>query len=138
VASGEISVSFSAGGVATAYANAMLDWLFRAQTLAQPTNIQVALFSTACSDAAAGTELTGGSYARVTCNGWDTASGGASANTAAITFPQATGDWSAATHAALYDSAGPTYMMWLDVNDLTVLNGEYGRFIAGALDITLG
>ena len=136
VASAEVAVTFSANGVATAYATLILDWLFRAQALAQPTNVQVALFSTACSDAAAGTELSGNGYARTTCNGWDAASGGASANTAAITFPVATGNWSAAVHAALYDDAD--YMLWLDVNDLTVLTGEYGRFIAGALDITLG
>ena len=79
----------------------------------------------------------GGSLSDCLRCGWDAASGGASANTAAITFPQASGDWSQATHAALYDSAGPTYMIWLDINDLTVLNGEYGRFIAGALDVTL-
>jgi hypothetical protein len=136
VASGEIQISFSTGGISTAFANTVLDWLFRAQTLTPATNIQVALFSTACSDAAAGTELSGGSYARTTCNGWDAASGGASANTAAINFPQATGDWSAAVYAALYFDA--TYGLYLDINDLTVLNGETGRFIAGALDITLG
>ena len=139
VATAEVAVTFSANGVATAYATLILDWLFRAQALAQPTNIQVALFSTACSDAAAGTELVIGTspgYARTTCNVWDVASGGASANTTAITFPVATGNWLAAVNAALYDDAD--YMLWLDVNDLTVLNGEYGRFIAGALDITLG
>ena len=135
VASAEVVVSFSAGGISTTFANTVLDWLFRAQTLTYPTTIQVALFSTACTDAAAGTELTGNGYARTTCNDWDVAASGASANTSAITFPVATGDWSAAVMAAVYIDA--VYALWLDTNDLTVLNGEYARFIAGALDVTL-
>jgi hypothetical protein len=96
----------------------------------------VALFSTACSDASAGTELTGNGYARKTHNVYDVASSGASENTGAITFDVASGNWSAATHAALYIDA--VYALWMDVNDLTVLSGEYARFIDGALDITLG
>jgi hypothetical protein len=131
----------SAGGIATAFATILLDWLFRAQALAFPTTIQVALFSAVCSDAAAGTELIVGTspgYARTTCNVWDPASQvqGTSENTSAITFPVATGDWLPAVHAAIYIDA--VYALWLDINDLTVLNTEYGRFIAGALDITLG
>jgi hypothetical protein len=135
VETGEIQVNFSTGGISTTYANSILDWLFRAQALAQPTNISVALFSTACADAAAGTELAGGGYARKVVNTWDVAVGGASANTNAFMFDQATGDWSAAVYAALYMDA--VYGLYLDVNDLTVLNGEYARFIAGALDVTL-
>jgi hypothetical protein len=138
VASGQISVSFNTGGVSTAYANSILDWLFRGQSLSQPTNIYIALFSTACSDSAAGTELTGNGYARAQCNTWDTASGGASQNTNAVTFAQATGAWSTATFAALYDSiTGGTYMLYCDINDLAVASGEYARFIAGAFDVTL-
>lgn len=138
VAASEIEVSFNSGAVATAYANSILDWLFRAQSLSVPTDIYVALFSDACGDAAAGTELSGNNYARAQCNSWDTASGGASANTPAITFAQASGDWTTAVYAAIYDAvSGGTYMLYLDINDLQVLSGEYGRFIAGALDVTL-
>jgi hypothetical protein len=139
VATTEVVVTMSAGGISTAFATVLLDWLFRAQALAFPTTIQVALFSAVCSDAAAGTELVVGTspgYARTTCNVWDVANAGASQNTGAITFPVATDDWLAAVHAAIYIDA--VYALWLDVNDLTVLSGEYGRFIAGALDITLG
>lgn len=135
VASAEVVVSFSAGAISTTFANTVLDWLFRAQALAYPTTIQIALHSTACSDSAAGTELTGNGYARTTCNDWDVAASGASANTNAVTFPQATGDWSAAVYASLYIDA--VYALYCDVNDLTVLNGEYARFIAGAFDVTL-
>lgn len=135
VASAEIQVNFSAGAIATAFANTVLDWLFRAQSLSQPTNVNVALFSTACGDAAAGTELTGNGYARKACNVWDAAAAGASENTGAINFDAASGDWSAAVYAALY--LDTTYAIYLDINDLTVLSGEIGRFIAGALDVTL-
>lgn len=139
VANGEISVSFSAGAVATGYANSILDWLFRAQALAQPTNIYISLHSTACADAAAGTELSGNGYGRIQCNTWDVASGGASANTNAVQSAQASGDWTTAVYAALYDaSTGGTYMIYINTPDLAVLNTEYARFAAGAFDVTLG
>jgi hypothetical protein len=138
VASGQVVVSIGTGGISTAYANSILDWLFRAQTLAQPTNIYLSLHSTACSNDTAGTELTGSNYARALCNTWDTASGGVSQNTNAVTYAVASGDWATVVNAAIYDSlSGGTYMLYVDCNDLTILTGEYARWASGAFDIEL-
>jgi hypothetical protein len=138
VESAEVVVTFSAGAVATGYADDILDWLFRAQSLSQPTNIYIALFSTACSDSTPGTELSGSGYARIQCDAWDASSGGASENTNTVMSAAATGDWSQAIYAALYDAvSGGTYMIYINCNDLTVLNGEKARFLAGEFDVTL-
>jgi hypothetical protein len=46
--------------------NKLVDHLLRGQTLASPTNVYVGLSTSACNDTSVGTEVTGGSYARVT------------------------------------------------------------------------
>lgn len=86
-------------------------------------------------------EPSGGSYARVATSGsdWDAASGGATANAAALTFPEASGDWGTITHFALFDAASGGNM--LAHGDLTlakdVNNGDTISFPIGDLDITL-
>ena len=45
--------------------NKLIDHLFRAGTFAKPTALWVALFTGSPADAGGGTEVTGGSYARV-------------------------------------------------------------------------
>src|SRR5215213_2680357 len=61
------------------------------------TNVYMSLFTVTPSDSAAGTEVTGGSYARVqTVGKWGAPSGTTQvANNAVITFPTATADWAA-------------------------------------------
>jgi hypothetical protein len=66
-----------------------------------PTNIYLALFTTATNDAGGGTEVTGGSYARQLVT-FGAESGGQVINTAALTYtnmPAAT-----ITHGALVDA----------------------------------
>lgn len=78
--------------------------------------VSVALFTAVGVDAGTGfTEVTGGSYARVTTSGatWNAASGSAPSvitNNTAITFPTATADWTGAGASpviaiGLYDAA---------------------------------
>lgn len=101
--------------------NKIADDVFRATdySATAPTTFYVFLSSTACSDSATGTELTGGSYARVgitraltswkgTHGSTTGASSGTNAtisNAAAVTFPAATANWTTATHWGLIDSA---------------------------------
>ena len=70
--------------------NKVLDHLNGKASFAMPT-AYVALFTAAPSDADGGTEVTGGSYARVATSGatWTAASGGSTSNAAAATFPTA-------------------------------------------------
>ena len=45
--------------------NKIIDWLLRGQTFTPPATAYVALYTTAPTDSTAGTEVSGGSYARV-------------------------------------------------------------------------
>jgi len=47
-------------------------------------------------------EPEGGGYERVICNSWDEAASRATANTADVVFPEATGDWGTITHVVLF------------------------------------
>ena len=65
--------------------NALLDHLFATATLTITGPIKLALSTTAGSDAAAGTEVTGGSYARQTI-AFSAASAGSTSNSGTVTF----------------------------------------------------
>ena len=88
--------------------NKTYDFWFRpGQSVTRPTNIYVALF-TAVTDAEAGTgtEVSGGSYARVECtSSFGAPSNGAGDNTSAITFPAPTANWGTVTHWAIFDAS---------------------------------
>jgi hypothetical protein len=101
-------------------------------------NLVVALFTAAPGEAAGGTEVSGGSYARVavvaSAAGWDLVSGTQIDNAADINFPVATASWGTVTHVALYNAAGTTMLAYgaLTASKL-VDNGDSFRFPAGSL-----
>lgn len=137
VASGQVTITFSAAGVFTTYGNLILDWLFRAQALAQPTNVKIALSTTIPTDGGPNiTEPVGNNYAQVTCNAWDAATGSPSLsdNTADIDFAAATGSWGTIVYAVVYDDTDPAF--YFDVTDQAVGNGDTVKFLAGELNIT--
>ncbi len=76
-----------------------------------PANYYVALFTTATDDASGGTEVSGGSYARVAVStapgSWAATSGGngVTSNASAITFPTSSASWGTVTHFAIYDAS---------------------------------
>lgn len=125
--------------------NEVLDHIFKVGAYTQPTNIFIALLNTTPDDADTGTtvssahEVSGGSYARVTCNTWDAASGGATANTGAITFAEATADWGTVTHFAILDHASTGNLLaWGALTTpKAVGTGDTASFAAGDLDVTL-
>ena len=84
-----------------------------AQSPTIPTSpFKLALFTSDPTETgAAGTEVSGGSYARQTI-AFTTESGGASSNSAQIDFPAATGTWGTITHIGIFDSAGTPVMLW--------------------------
>src|SRR5690606_21366039 len=88
--------------------NKIVDWLFRGQAYTPPSTIYVGLLTAAPDDTDGGTEVTGGSYARVAVTssltnwagtqgaGTTAASSGTSgttSNNSAITFPTPTASW---------------------------------------------
>lgn len=108
--------------------------------------VYVALFTAAPSDAGGGTEVSGGSYARVAVAPADAnwsapdATGGLTDNVAAITFPTPTANWGQVTYFAIFDRAtGGNMLIWGALTQAkTINNGDPApSFPIGALDITL-
>jgi hypothetical protein len=99
--------------------NKLTDHVFRGQVYTAPTTIYVALFTSACSDAAAGTEVTGGSYARpgvtTTLANWagtqaaastaaSSGTSGTTSNNVVVTFATPSAGWGLVTHIGLMDA----------------------------------
>lgn len=91
--------------------SALLGHVFKGTAYTGPATTYVGLSTSACSDSSIGTEVTGGSYARVavTSNGtnWTgpTANNGTIANANAITFPAPSANWGSVTHWFISDAS---------------------------------
>lgn len=83
--------------------------LLRTSSWTKPTNIYVALFTTQPDVTGGGTEVSGGSYARVAAGpldaDWAAVSSGQSYNLNSIAFPTPTGTWGTVGWFALYDAS---------------------------------
>jgi hypothetical protein len=137
------------GSMTDVFEKKLLDYLFRDASLGlDATNMWIALFTTTPTDSTTGTEVTGGSYARVavvrTGAGWDAASGaspGTTQNTGAITFATATADWGTVTGfgicKSLAGALSTDLIYWAALNaNKTVSNGDTASFAAAALAVT--
>jgi hypothetical protein len=103
------------------------------------TTVYVALFTVAPSDASAGTEVTGGSYARVDSKGkWAVPAAGSVSNNAVITYPTASADWGTVVAFALMTAlSGGSQTMWGTLTaSKAVNNGDTASFASGALTLT--
>lgn len=102
-----------------------------------PLTPHIGLLTVAPTESTAGTEVTGGSYARVTgASKFGTPSAGSVANTVAVTFPTATADWGAVVSFGIYSaSSGGTLLAWGTVTK-TIQNGDTASFAIGQLTIT--
>lgn len=123
----------------------LLDHVFGNAAYTAPATVHVALYTVTPTDASAsGTEVTGGSYARVAvtnnATNWPAAAAGAKANGTAITFPAPTANWGTVVAFAIYDAASAgNQLAWgaLTVSK-TVNSGDAApSFAVGDLDITL-
>ena len=120
----------------------VLDHLFGKGSYSPPT-IWVGLSTADPLDDESGlAEPSGNNYARVETSGsdWDAASGGATANAAAITFPAASGSWGTISHFALFDASSGGNMLAHGALDSSeaVTTDQIPRFSAGEIDVTLG
>jgi len=123
--------------------NKLLDHLLKGTAYTAETNLFVGLFTADPGDSfTAGTEVSGGSYARVTHNTWNAAVAGSATNDGAITFATATGTWGVITHVAILNNLTATASTnilaaaALDTSK-TVLNQDTVSFADTALKITL-
>jgi hypothetical protein len=145
----------AAAGAMTDYLeNKVIDWLFRGQSFTPPATIYVSLHTSACSDSSTGTEVSGGSYARVgvTANttnwantqnsgtGASTGTSGTTRNKTAITFPAPTANWGTITHFGLWDASSGGNMLFCAAltQSKTVNNGDAApAFAIDALTIQI-
>ena len=130
--------------------NKIADAVFRGQTLGAPANFHIGLDTAACNEAGAGTEVTGGSYARVSVAaslanfagtqsaGSTTAStgtGGTTSNNVAITFPTPTAGWGTVVSVRWWDAAssGNAWICTPLSVSKTINIGDTVSFPAGSL-----
>lgn len=117
---------------------------------AAPTTTWVGLFTTApTTDASAtftGTEVTGGSYARVavtSSSGWSAITGGSTSpsqisNAATITFPTPTANWGTVVAIGIFDaSTAGNLLWWASITSQVINTGVVASFAASALVMTV-
>jgi hypothetical protein len=116
----------------------IIDHMLRNQAFTPPSTLYLALYTDDPTDADTGTEVSGGSYARQAVT-LSAASGGASSNSADITFPQATANWGTITHVGIRDAAtGGNLLMHSALDESkTINNGDTFKVNAGDLDIAV-
>jgi len=133
--------------------NKLVDQLFRGQTAPTTTTLYVGLLTAAPSDSGGGTEVSGGSYARVAVTSslanWagtqaaastvaSSGTGGQTSNNAAITFTTPTATWGTVTHFGIYDaSTAGNLLFWgaLTISK-TINQADTVTFPAASLSVT--
>ena len=117
--------------------NVVINHFLRNTSTAPTANVYAALYTSAPTDAGGGTEVSGGSYARVAIT-FSAASGGATSNSGAVTFPTATGSWGTVVAFGVFDaSSGGNLLYWGNLTaNKTIASGDIASFATGELDIT--
>jgi hypothetical protein len=124
----------------------ILTHLLRTGSWTKPTTLYVALFTAAPSDSGGGTEVSGGSYARVARNPLDAnwsapakTTYSESHNAAVIDFGTATANWGTITHFGIYDaSSSGNLLLWGALSSSkTVNSGDAFQISASQLVLTL-
>lgn len=148
VASGEVTISVSAGEVSDYLANKLLDFAFRNQAFSAP-DTYIALATADISDSDTGstiTEVSGNGYARKQTNPnggssptWDLSASGLVDNTHDITFAAPTGSWGLVTAAAIIDAVSAGNLLFYEntITEQTPGSGDTVKFAAGDLDVSL-
>ncbi|MCS6297181.1 MAG: hypothetical protein H8K09_13175 [Nitrospira sp.] len=133
--------------------NKLADHIFRTTTFTQPSVLAMALYTAAPGETGGGTEVSGGSYARVSNNpananwngthgnttGASSGTGGQVSNAGAMTFPTPSANWGSVTHFGIHDatSAGNLLIYGALTAAKTVNNGDPApSFQAAALTVT--
>jgi hypothetical protein len=117
--------------------NKVLDHVFGGSAYTAPATLYVGLFTSNPGEAGAGTEVSGGSYARQTIA--FTVTGSQASSSAAVEFPTATASWGTITYAAVYDavSGGNLLASGALTTSKTIDSGDVFRIPSGDFDIDL-
>lgn len=139
-----------AGAMSDYLENKLIDHVFRGTAYTAPSTIYVELYTSACSDSARGTEVSGGSYARasLTANttNWagtqsagstsaSSGTGGTTSNNVAITFTTPSAGWGVVTHIGLSDASTSGNMLICTAltTSKTINSGDTVSFPIGTL-----
>ena len=118
--------------------NALINATLRNTSYTSPATVYVALYTTDPTDADTGTEIAGNGYARQSVT-FGAPANGASTNSAAVEFPQATGSWGTVAYIGLRDASTGGNLLYhspLDASK-TISTGDVFRISAGNLSVTL-
>lgn len=121
-----------------AFETDVLSWGLTADSVTRPTAWYIGLFTSDPTDTgAAGTEVTGGSYARTAAT--FTVTGDTASNSGGIEFPAATADWGTVSHIGVFTaSSGGTMLVHAALTTAKdIATGDVFRIPTGDLDITL-
>jgi hypothetical protein len=118
--------------------NALINATLRATTFTSPATVYVSLWTTDPTDAGSGTEVSGGSYARTAVT-FDAPSNGATTNSAAVEFPQATASWGTVGWIGLNDALSSGNLLYHTALDAskTIDIGDIFKIATGNLSVTL-
>lgn len=117
--------------------NKVLLHVFGATSYTAPATIYVGLYTSDPGETGAGTEVSGGAYARQSAA--FTVTGNLATNTSAIEFPTATTSWGTITHVAVLDAStsGNVLASAALAASKSIGSGDVLRINAGDLDISL-
>lgn len=118
--------------------NALINVTLRATAYTAPTTVYVGLYTTDPTDANTGTEVSGGSYARKAVT-FGAPSNGASVNSAAVEFDEATATWGTVGWIGILDAISGGNLLYhtpLDSSKL-IESGDVFKINAGNLSVTL-
>jgi hypothetical protein len=118
--------------------NAVINAVLRNTSYTSPTVVYVGLFTSNPTDAGSGTEVSGGSYARVAVT-FGAPSDGVSTNSAAVEFPQCTSSWGTVTHIGIHDALTTGNLLFHTALDTskTIETGDIFKIASGNLSVTL-
>lgn len=118
--------------------DALINATLRNTSYTSPTTVYVALYTTDPTDADTGTEVSGNGYARQSVT-FSAPSGGATSNSAAVEFPQATGSWGTVAYIGLRDASSGGNLLYHTALDAskTIATGDVFRIAIGSLAVTL-
>jgi hypothetical protein len=118
--------------------NALVNATLRNTSYTSPSTVYVALYTTDPTDADTGTEVSGNGYARQSVT-FSAPSNGATSNSGAVEFPQATGSWGTVAFIGLRDALSSGNLLYhtpLDASK-TIATGDVFRIAIGSLAVTL-
>jgi len=121
-----------------AFETTTLKWLLTTDAVTRPTSWYIALFTSDPTETgAAGTEVSGGSYARVAAT--FSVSGDTASNTGGIEFAAATANWGTISHIGIMDASTSGNMLIYAAltASKTIADGDVFRIPTGDLDVTL-